>query len=216
MRPLSALEARVLGVLVEKALTVPDTYPLSLNALVAGCNQKTAREVVMNASEEEAQNAVYALKELELVQEVSGSRVTRFQHNLARGLALPSQSVALLVTLVLRGPLTSAELRTNAERFHRFADLSSVEGFLDELLQRLAEKGGPLLVKLPRAPGAREARWAHFLCGEIDLTLSSRTPETVPTGELAALKAEVAQLRELVENLYAELGLNKVEQRGDE
>src|SRR6187402_2764686 len=104
LRELSLLEARVLGVLVEKAHTVPDSYPLSLNSLVSGCNQKTARDPVMNATEAEVQGAADALKGLSLVFESSGSRVTRYEHNTARVLGLPSQSVALVATLVLRGP----------------------------------------------------------------------------------------------------------------
>jgi uncharacterized protein YceH (UPF0502 family) len=146
LRALSLLEARVLGVLIEKAHTVPDSYPLSLNSLAAGCNQKTAREPVINATDAEIQAACDALKLLSLAFESSGSRVTRYEHNLGRTLALPSQSVALLATLMLRGPQTSAELRTNAERLHRFADVSSVDAFLDELGARPAEKGGPLVV----------------------------------------------------------------------
>src|SRR5664279_4771044 len=114
MRPLSLLEARVLGVLVEKAHTVPDSYPLSLNALTLGCNQKTAREPVLTASDGEVQEAVDALRALSLVFESSGSRVTRFEHNAGRALALPSQSVTLLATLMLRGPQTASELRTNS------------------------------------------------------------------------------------------------------
>jgi uncharacterized protein YceH (UPF0502 family) len=168
LRALSLLEARVLGVLIEKAHTVPDSYPLSLNSLTLGCNQKTARDPVLNALEAEVQDAVDALKALHLVFEASGSRVTRYEHNAPRALALPSQSVALLTVLVLRGPQTVSELRTSSERLHRFADLSSVEGFLDELTTRADDKGGPLVVKLPRAPGARESRWAHLMCGAID------------------------------------------------
>jgi len=167
MRPLSLLEARVLGVLVEKAHTVPDSYPLSLNALTLGCNQKTAREPVLAASEGEVQEAVDDLRSLSLTFESSGSRVTRFEHNVGRALALPSASVALLATLLLRGPQTASELRANSERLHRFADISAVEGFLDELATRSEEKGGALCVKLPRAPGAREQRWAHLLSGPI-------------------------------------------------
>src|SRR6478672_8205263 len=147
-RPLSLLETRVLGVLIEKSHTVPDSYPLSLNALVGGCNQKTARDPVLNATEAEVQGAADALKSLHLVFESSGSRVTRYEHNLGRVLALPSQSVALLAALMLRGPQTGSELRTNTERLHRFADQSSVDGFLDELAQRAPEKGGPLALKL--------------------------------------------------------------------
>src|SRR4051794_32464289 len=170
MRPLSLLEARVLGVLVEKSLTVPDSYPLSINALVLGCNQKTARDPVIAATDGEVQEAIDALKGLSLAFESSGSRVTRYEHNLGRALGLPSQSVALLATLMLRGPQTSAELRTAAERLHRFADVSAVEGFLEELAARPAEKGGALVSKLPRAPGAREQRWAHLLSGAVDLS----------------------------------------------
>src|ERR1700710_2076648 len=152
MRALSLLESRVLGVLVEKARTVPDSYPLSLNALTLGCNQKTARDPVLNATEGEVQSAADALKTLHLVFESSGSRVTRLEHNMGRALALPSQSGALLAVLMLRGPQTASELRTNSERLHRFADQSAVDGFLDELADRPLEKGGPLVIKLPRAP----------------------------------------------------------------
>lgn len=217
LRPLSLLEARALGVLIEKAHTVPDSYPLSLNSLTLGCNQKTAREPVLNATEAEVQEAVDALKQLHLVFDASGSRVTRYEHNAGRALALPSQSVALLATLVLRGPQTVSELRTASERLHRFADLSSVEGFLDELAARPQEKGGALVVKLPRAPGAREARWTHLLCGAIDLAalpVASDSAEFVAASEIAALKAqqasqqaELAELRALVERLCAELGV---------
>ncbi len=161
MRELSAVEARVLAVLVEKAATVPDTYPLSLNSLVAGCNQKTARQPVMELSEAEVLVALDELKRLHLVVEVSGSRVVRFEHNMGRVLGLPSQSVALLAVLMLRGPQTAAELRLNAERLHRFADISSVEGFLDEL----AGKEPARVVKLARSPGEREARWVQLLTG---------------------------------------------------
>lgn len=217
MRELSLLEARVLGVLVEKAHTVPDSYPLSLNALVAGCNQKTAREPVIAATDAEVQGAVDALKGLSLVFESSGSRVARYEHNMVRAMALPSQAVALLAVLMLRGPQTGAELRANSERLHRFADVSSVEGFLAELAERPEDKGGPLVVKLPRAPGAREARWAHLLCGPVDtasLPAAAGGDDFVATSELAALKAqqaalrgEIDELRTLVERLYAELGV---------
>ena len=219
MRELSLLEARVLGVLIEKAHTVPDSYPLSLNSLLAGCNQKTARDPILNATEAEVQVAVDALKSLSLAFESSGSRVSRYEHNMGRALGLPSQSVALLAVLLLRGPQTSAELRANAERLHRFADVSSVDAFLIELAERADEKGGPLVAKLPRAAGAREQRWAHLLCGAVDaalLAMAADAPEFVAASELAAIKAqqsalqsEVAQLRALVDRLYAELGVTR-------
>ena len=217
MRDLSVLEARVLGVLVEKALTVPDSYPLSLNTLLLGCNQKTARDPVINATEAEVQAAADALKALNLVFESSGSRVTRHEHNMGRALGLPAQSVALLATLMLRGPQTSAELRGSAERLHRFADVSSVEGFLNELAERAADKGGALVLRLPRAAGSREARWAHLLSGAnfaLTLDMATDADDFVAAAELAALKsnqaamqAELHALRELVERLYAELGI---------
>jgi uncharacterized protein len=211
MRSLTPLEARALAVLVEKQHTVPDTYPLSLNSLAAGCNQKTARHPVMEASDAEVLTAVDSLKALSLVFESSGSRVAKYEHNFGRVLSLPSQAVALLAVLMLRGPQTSAELRQSTERLHRFADISSVEGFLDEL----AAKAVPLVLKLARAPGEREARWAHLLCGEVQQVASaSLEPEAVSAGELAAIKAEqtrlaaeVAELRALVHKMAVELGV---------
>jgi uncharacterized protein len=219
MRALSLLESRVVGVLIEKAHTVPDSYPLSLNALVGGCNQKTARDPVINAADHEVQAAVDALKSLHLVFESSGSRVSRYEHNLGRTLALPSQSVALLAVLMLRGPQTASELRANAERLHKFADTSSAEAFLEELAARSEEKGGPLVVLLPRAPGAREARWAHLLCGQVDtsaMPTATDSADFVAASELAAMKAQQAQmqreidgLKGLVDRLFAELGVAK-------
>ena len=219
MRELSLLEARVLGVLIEKAHTVPYSYPLSLNSLVSGCNQKTTRDPVMNATEAEVQVTADALKSLHLVFESSGSRVTRYEHNMGRVMALPSQSVALLAVLMLRGPQTSSELRANTDRLHRFADVSSVDGFLEELATRAEDKGGPLVVKLPRAPGAREARWSHLLCGAIDVSampVAAQSEDFVAASELAALKSqqlamqrEIDDLRSLVEKLYTELGVSR-------
>lgn len=220
LRALTPLEARVLGVLVEKQHTVPDTYPLSLNSLVAGCNQKTAREPVINATEAEVLTAIDGLKSLSLVFEGSGSRVVRFEHNMGRVFGVPSQSVALLTVLMLRGPQTSAELRLNCERLHRFADISSVEGFLDEL----ATKPPPKVIRLPRAAGEREARWAHLLCGEVMLPAGrgaathdpgwAENDMSVSAGELASLKAEqarlaaeVAALRDFVQRMAQELGI---------
>lgn len=192
----------MLGVLVEKQATVPDTYPLSLNSLVAGCNQKTARDPVMNLSEPQVLETIERLRELHLVNEVSGSRVTRYEHNMGRVLGVPSQSVALLATLVLRGSQTAAELRVNAERLHRFADTSSVDAFLDEL----ASKPPVRVVKLARAPGAREARWAHLLCGEV---VVAETAAPAPDNdELQVLKAELAELRAQLHRLARELGVD--------
>jgi uncharacterized protein len=217
MRELTPLEARVLGVLVEKQATVPDTYPLTLNSLVAGCNQKTARDPVINASDSDVMVALDGLKGLSLVFESSGGRVTRWEHNAARGLIVPTDAAALLAVLMLRGPQTAAELRANVDRLHRFADVAALE----TVLQALADRSPPRAVKLPRAPGAREARWAHLLCGEAAIPASvasapgsSFSDDGISAGELAALKAqqarlaeEVAELRALVQRMARELGM---------
>lgn len=213
IRTLTALEGRVLGVLVEKQHTVPDTYPLTLNALAAGCNQKTARNPVMTVTEAEILTAIDGLKSLSLVMEGSSTRVPRFEHNMNRVLGVPSQSVALLTTLLLRGPQTAAELRLNAARFHAFADISSVEAFLDEL----AENDPPHVVKLPRMPGERESRWMHLLCGDVapaDLQPGGTADDAIAPSEFEALKAEqrrladqVNRLQALVEQMAGELGI---------
>jgi len=208
--PLSLLETRVLGVLVEKQHTVADTYPLTLNALVAGCNQKTSRDPVLNATDAEVQLAIDQLRSLSLIVESSGGRVMRYAHNVERVLALPSQSVALLATLMLRGAQTVGELRTSSERLHRFADVSAVEGFLHELAAR--SEGG-LVEELPKAAGERENRWVHLLSGR-DATLAAlaavpaaggAATETLALSELAAVKASIVEMRAEIERLSASL-----------
>jgi uncharacterized protein YceH (UPF0502 family) len=193
---LSPAEARVLGVLVEKERTVPDIYPLSLNALTAGCNQKNNREPLMTLSEGEVQAAIDRLKPLTLVIESSGSRVMRYSHNVQRVLRVPSEAVALLAALWLRGPQTAAELRTASERLHRFADVSSVEGYLEELATRPAEQGGPLVTLLPRRPGMREQRWAHLMSGAPVDEAPSPSVETsaAHADGIESLRAEVRRL----------------------
>jgi uncharacterized protein YceH (UPF0502 family) len=133
---LSAVEARVLCVLAEKQRTVPDTYPLTLNALVSGCNQKTSRDPVMEVSDAQAQQALDRLRSMTLIIESSGGRVPRYAHNMERVLQVPSPSAAILTVLILRGPQTAGELRINCDRLHKFADISAVEGFLHELAER--------------------------------------------------------------------------------
>ncbi|HEX7810865.1 MAG TPA: YceH family protein [Burkholderiales bacterium] len=196
---LSPLEARVLGVLVEKQLTTPDNYPLSLNALVAGCNQKTSREPVMNVSEEEAQGALDALKDKKLVINSWGAsrRVVRYSHSLPQMLGTDQGTTALVATLMLRGPQTPGELRIACERMYRFADLSSVEAYLEEMARR---SSGALAVRLPKQAGSREHRWAHLLSGTIDGPAESAAPQapTANPGTLAALQAELNALRDEV------------------
>ncbi|MGF6770883.1 uncharacterized protein YceH (UPF0502 family) [Paraburkholderia sp. GAS199] len=215
IRALTLLEGRVLGVLVEKQHTVPDSYPLSLNALTLGCNQKTGRAPVMNATEAEVLTAIDGLKRLSLVFEGSSSRVPRFEQNMNRVLGLPSQSGALLTTLLLRGPQTAAELRLNSARLHGFADISSVEAFLDEL----AANDPPRVVKLARTPGEREHRWMHLLCGEVSASefasAGSGEEQSVPLSEFEAIRAEqkrlageVTRLQAMVARMARELGID--------
>lgn len=213
MRALTPIEARVLATLMEKARTVPDSYPMSLNGVVTGCNQKSSREPVMNVSEAQAQEALDELRRLNLVFESSGSRVARWEHNFQRGVGVPEQSAVLLGLLMLRGPQTAGELRINAERWYRFADISSVEAFLEEMRERPEEKGGPLVAKLSRAPGAREQRWAHLLCGPVDDTpMAGTASQPAAAGiepRVQALETEVAQLRATLDALCDQIGMSR-------
>ena len=216
---LSLLETRVLGVLAEKQRTVPDSYPLTLNSLVSGCNQKSSRDPVIEAAEAEVLVALDSLRGLSLIVETSGGRASRYAHNIERVLHIPTQSTALLALLMLRGPQTAGELRLNCERLHKFADISSVESFLVELAERAA---GGLVVELPRQPGARENRWMHLLSGapliEERVSAGAASPNPsgdVTVGEIAALKAnvarldaEVSELRAMLGKLCAELGVS--------
>jgi uncharacterized protein YceH (UPF0502 family) len=213
---LSLLETRVLGVLIEKERAVPDSYPLTLNVLVSGCNQKTSRDPIIAADESEVQAAVDSLKSMSLVIESSGGRVARYSHNFDRVFQVPRQASALLAVLMLRGPQTAGELRINCERLHAFADISSVEAFLNELAERSA---GALVAELARQPGARENRWAHLLSGAP--SAESPVPSAVAApaadlglSEVAALKAnlsrlekDVGELKTLVAKICAELGI---------
>jgi len=214
---LSPLETRVLGVLSEKQLTTPDYYPLTLNALVAGCNQKTSRHPVMSVTEGEVQMALDALKRQNLVMDSFGSsgRVMRFAHNINKVLGLSQPHVALLTVLMLRGPQTPGELRINCERMYSFPDISSVEAYLEELAGRHG-----LAMQLPKQPGSREHRFAQLLCGAPETPPESADIRAgdpdVTTGEIVALKNnlaslrnEVSELRVLVDRVYGELGLNR-------
>jgi uncharacterized protein YceH (UPF0502 family) len=199
-RPLSLLETRVLGTLYEKQHTVPDSYPLTLNALVTGCNQKTSRSPVIEATEAEVQAAIDGLKSVNLAIETSGGRVMRYSHNLERVLQVPSQSAAILAVLMLRGPQTAGELRINAERLHAFADISAVQGFLDELAAR------SLVAQLPRLPGARESRWAHLLSGAPKIEPPTEKDDLKAT--VARLESELAELKALVERISKTTGIS--------
>ena len=197
LQPLSQIEARILGVLIEKAKTTPDAYPLTVNSLTAGCNQKTSREPVMSISESEVQGALEDLRSRTLIMESYGAsgRVLRYAHNFSKVYDVPAASVDLLAILMLRGPQTASELRANCERLHRFADASSVEAFLEELAAR---DSGAMVLKLPRQPGAREQRWTHLLCG-------MPTVESINLGFPAKTSAMASDLETRVERLEQEV-----------
>lgn len=202
LQPLSQTEARILGVLIEKSKTTPDAYPLTVNSLAAGCNQKTSREPVMSMTESEVQGALEELRGRTLIMESYGAsgRVLRYAHNFAKVYDVPAAGMDLLAVLMLRGPQTASELRANCERLHRFADASTVEAYLEELADRAS---GAMVLKLPRQPGAREQRWTHLLCGEPVLESSSHT-NIAPS---SALEARVLQLEQDVADLRATLTL---------
>jgi uncharacterized protein len=163
--------------------------------------------------------ALDELRALNLVFETSGGRVPRYEHNFMRVMGVPEQSAVLLGMLMLRGPQTAGELRLNTERWYKFLDIASVDAFLEELQDRSPEKGGAMVVKLPKAPGAREQRWAHLLCGPLDLAQMTSAPaggshatedEVIHlTRRVAALEEQVAVLSDQLQNLHEQLGLSQ-------
>jgi len=219
MRTLTPHEARVLATLMEKARTVPDSYPLSLNTLVLGCNQKTSRDPVMEMTEAQAQAALDTFKKQSLVFEASSSRVPRFEHNFQRGFGVNEPQAVLLGLLLLRGPQTPGELRLNSERWYKFSDIASVEDALAELKARGDDSGAPMVLQLARAAGMREQRWAHLLCGESllmpyqqagsDDTAINPEAEPVSLGQAERMQQRIESLERQVAHLYKELGLSQ-------
>lgn len=203
--PLDAIEVRVLAVLAEKEQLTPDNYPMSLNALVNGCNQLTSRDPVLTLAEEEVQDALDRLMAKKLAAEVSqaGARVAKYEHRMRLRWTLEQDRLAALVMLMLRGPQTAAEVRSRAGRMHEFGNVAAVE----EALQFLIDKYPPLAAKLARAPGAKEARYAHLLSGELAEGLEQAGAQAVGAprqDRVSQLEAEVAQLREELARLSAE------------
>jgi uncharacterized protein len=188
---LNLVEARVLGSLIEKDLTTPEYYPLSLNALTNACNQKTNREPVTAFEPADVQEALHSLRELRLATFVSeaGSRVEKYRHRMGETFNFSRGELALMGVLLLRGPQTLAELKDRTSRMHAFADLDT----LQHTLQKLADREPDPLVKLlPRQPGMKEPRWAHLLCGEPRLP----EPDTAPAAAASPLAERVVQLEE--------------------
>ena len=219
MRSLTLHEARVLATLMEKARTVPDSYPLSVNTLVLGCNQKTSRDPVMDMTESQVQEALDTLKKQSLVFEASSNRVPRFEHNFQRGFGVNEPQAVLLGLLMLRGPQTPGELRLNSERWYKFADIASVEDALGDLKARGDDSGAPMVVQLARASGMREQRWAHLLCGELAMMpyqqagssdgASDSQAEPVSLGQAERLQQRIESLENQMAKLYKELGLSQ-------
>jgi uncharacterized protein YceH (UPF0502 family) len=206
-RQLDPIEVRVLGALLEKQQTTPDYYPLTLNALLAACNQKSNRSPVMSLSEDDVRNALDRLHDDVLIWSTQGARVSKWRHNLDRRWELESDTKAVMTLLMLRGPQTPGELRNRSERMHPFASPGEVEG----TLQRLAGGEDPLVVQLARRPGQTERRWTHLLEGEpadepaeMSVVSSAANPDLVQRvaaleERVAQLSDEIAKLRELFE-----------------
>lgn len=209
MDPLNPVEARILGSLIEKDITTPDYYPLTLNALTNACNQSSNRDPVVAYSEREVAHGVDLLREKKLAFMFQGaeSRVAKFGHRIAESFELARPQSAVLCVLLLRGPQTPGEIRGRTGRMHEFASLEEVEAALGELIGRTPEA---LAVKLPRRPGMKEQRYAHLLSGEAQSLAPEAGPAASPEapgpqggderlarleGEAAALRAEVADLR---------------------
>lgn len=208
-REIDAVEARVLGALLEKQQATPEYYPLSLNALVAACNQKSNREPVLELSEKEVTAALARLREVVLVWQVGGGRAEKWEHNLDRKLGLTAETRAILTLLLLRGAQTPGEIRTRSERLHPFATLEEAEA----ALEAMAAEAEPLVAQLTRRPGQKETRWAHLLSGApVDAAPASGGPPVfvegfVPHGDrLARLEERLASLERAFAELKAKLG----------
>ena len=211
---LNGTEARVIGCLLEKQVTTPEQYPLSVNAVTMACNQKTNREPVMNLSEHEVQDVLDELVKRHYLRTVSGfgNRVTKYEQRFCNSefgnLKLSAAEVAVITSLLLRGAQTPGELRTRASRMHEFADMQEVEQVLEGLASR---EEGPYVVRLAREPGKRESRYMHLFSGEVDISVKSLvTDVSVEQDDLvtrvAALEDEVAGLKQRLDALLAHLG----------
>ena len=207
---LNEMEARVLGALLEKEITTPDYYPLSLNSLVNACNQKSNRDPVMNVHEDSVRDALRTLQDNSLARSVSAvdSRVTKYEHRLQEAFNFDRREAALFCELLLRGPQTVGELRTRAERMHPFDDLSEAQS----ALQRLMNREPPLVKVLARQPGTKESRYIHLLSGDEKAVSSTAGRREVPTaveGEkmdgFSRLSSEMAELRRDVADLKQQL-----------
>ncbi|MEX3019247.1 YceH family protein [Kluyvera sp. STS39-E] len=212
---LNPQEARVIGCLLEKQVTTPEQYPLSINGVVTACNQKTNREPVMTLSEAQVQDQLDTLVKRHYLRTVSGfgNRVTKYEQRFCNSefgdLKLSTAEVALVTTLLLRGAQTPGELRGRAQRMHEFGDMAEVESTLERLANR---EDGPFVVRLPREPGKRESRYMHLFSGEVDVQAIVSAQQDAPLidddlrSRVDALEGEVAELKQRLDSLLAHLG----------
>ncbi len=210
---LTATEARVIGCLLEKQVTTPEQYPLSVNGVVTACNQKTNREPVMNLSESDVQEQLDNLVKRHFLRTVSGfgNRVTKYEQRFCNSefgnLKLSAAEVSIITTLLLRGAQTPGELRSRASRMYEFSDMAEVESTLENLANR---EDGPYVIRLSREPGKRESRYMHLFCGEVDEAIAAADEPPVASGDLQArveaLETEVAELKQRLDSLLAHLG----------
>jgi uncharacterized protein YceH (UPF0502 family) len=198
MVELSVVEARVLGVLIEKEINTPEYYPLSLNAALNACNQKSSREPVMELSESDVRTALFEMDQMGLVKTIAESRATKFEHRVRDVLNLRRDEVAVICLLLLRGPQTSAELRARTERMYSFDDNAAVM----TTLERMAAREEPLTQLMERQPGAREARWVHLLSGPVsDVAVASSSRQRGDEGRVETGGASLAQRVEALEEM---------------
>ncbi|MBE4972555.1 YceH family protein [Serratia sp. X10] len=205
---LNAKEARVIGCLLEKQVTTPDQYPLSLNAITLACNQKTNREPVMDLSESEVQQLLDLLLRKHFLRTLSGfgNRVVKYEQRFCNSefgqLKLSPAELAVIATLLLRGAQTPGELRTRTNRMHEFSDVSEVEQVLQQLATR---EDGPFVVRLAREPGKRESRFMHLFSGQVDEAPPALEPEADDelSARVSALETEVAELKRQMQQLLA-------------
>ncbi len=220
---LDPIQLRVLGALIEKEIATPENYPLSLNALVNACNQRSSRDPVLSLTEDEVRQAIHSLEELKLTAPVYDSRVPKYEHRIRTVLNLRRDETAVLCLLMLRGPQTPGELRSRADRLHAFDDIAAVAGTLERLAARpepgedapTPDATGPLAIMLPRQPGARESRYMHLLGGPIAVpappsSWSQPLPDASPGARssrelLASLQEEVTALRSTVAALESRI-----------
>jgi uncharacterized protein YceH (UPF0502 family) len=201
---LDAAEARVLGVLIEKEIATPEYYPLTLNALVNACNQKSNRDPAVDYDEATVEQALDGLRRKKLAATLSGAgmRVPKHRELFSEALNLGRREVALLCELMLRGPQTVGELHSRTERLHRFDGVEEVASCLERLIGRQPE---PLAIRLPRRPGTKESRYAHLLCGEVLADAAPEPPPRPGQDRFAALEAEISELRREIDQLKQEL-----------